>query len=202
MKPITHARKTMLLNYFDVLETQLRFALKEAAASGEAKDEAFISLVAMQVQERLTDDETGGASGPTFKQICKTLENVLDADFMPEAKGDPVKAVRLLKQQLKGQTEFTPPPGGIWQAAKGGAARYEPGGRKPAKSRKHEGKGGKTDRPGKPDRAGPSDKPGKPDQAAGPARPARPESGRKPRPSTDAPRRGKSPKPAGRRRPG
>jgi GTP cyclohydrolase I len=54
----------------------------------------------LQVQERLTDDEAGGASGPTFKQICKTLENVLDADFMPDAKGDPVKAVRLLGQDL------------------------------------------------------------------------------------------------------
>jgi hypothetical protein len=196
LKPITHARKTMLLNYFDVLETQLRFALNDAAARGEATDEAFISLVAMQVQERLTDDEAGGASGPTFKQISKTLENVLDADFMPEAKGDPVKAVRLLKQQLKGQTEFTPPPGGIWQAAKGGAARYEPGGRKPAKSRKHEGKGSK---PGK---SGQSDKPGKPDQAARAARPTRAEGARKPRPAAHAPRPGKSPRPAGRRKPG
>lgn len=195
MKPITHARKTMLLNYFDVLETQLRFALKEAAARGEATDEAFIGLVAMQVQERLTDDEAGGASGPTFKQISKTLENVLDADFMPEAKGDPVKAVRLLKQQLKGQTEFTPPPGGIWQAAKGGAARYEPGGRKPAKSRKP---GRKDDKRGKP---GPSDKPGKPDQTARAARPTRAEGARNPRPAADAPRPGKSPKPAGRRKP-
>lgn len=202
MKPITHARKTMLLNYFDVLETQLRFALKDAAARGEATDEAFISLVTMQVQERLTDDEAGGASGPTFKQISKTLENVLDPDFMPEAKGDPVKAVRLLKQQLKGQTEFTPPPGGIWQAAKGGAARYEPGGRKPAKSRKHEGKGGKPGKPGKSGKSGQADKPGKPDQAVRTARPARPEGARKPRPSADAPRPGKSPKPAGRRKPG
>ena len=192
----------MLLNYFDVLETQLRFALKDAAASGEAKDEAFIGLVAVQVQERLTDDEAGGASGPTFKQICKTLENVLDADFMPDAKGDPVKAVRLLKQQLKGQTEFTPPPGGIWQAAKGGAARYEAGGRKPAKSRKHEGKDGKPGRPDKPGRPGPSDKPGKPGKPDEAARQARPEGARKPRPSADAPRRGKSPKPAGRRKPG
>ncbi len=201
MKPITHARKTMLLNYFDVLETQLRFALKDAAVSGEAKDEAFISLVAMQVQERLTDDETGGASGPTFKQICKTLENVLDADFMLDAQGDPVKAVRLLKQQLKGQTEFTPPADGIWKAAKGGAARYEAGGRKPAKSRKPEGKGAKGAKGAKGGKPGPSDKPGKPDQAARVARAAKPEGARKPRKSTDAPRPGKSPRPAGRRKP-
>jgi hypothetical protein len=202
LKPITHARKTMLLNYFDVLETQLRFALKDAAARGEAKDEAFVSLVAMQVQERLVDDEAGGASGPTFKQICKTLENVLDADFMPDAKGDPVKAVRLLKQQLKGQTEFTPPPGGIWRAAKGGAARYEAGPRAPKKSRKPEGKGGKPGRSGKPDKPGQSEKSGKPEQAVGVARAAKPEGARKPRKSTDAPRPGKSPRPAGRRKPG
>ena len=124
MKPITHARKAMLLEYFNVLETQLAFSLKEAAAAGEAvTGEAFITAVATQVQERMA--QTPESSGPSFQQICKNLENVLDPGFAPEAQGDPLRAVRLLRQQLVEQAEFTPPPGGLWKPAKWATRRKD-----------------------------------------------------------------------------
>lgn len=116
MKPITHARKATLLQYFDVLETQLRLALQEAGAARPGADDAvFIDAVVARVQERLAAGATPEQAPPGPPQIRKQLQNVLDPAFLPEAGGDPLRAVYLLREQLRGQAEFTPPPGGLWR---------------------------------------------------------------------------------------
>lgn len=128
MKPITHARKALLLEYFEVLETQLRFALRDAAAAGTAASSPeFIDNLVDQVQQRLA--QSPDAAGPSHQQIRKTLENVLDPQFTPEANGDPVKAVHILRNQLLEQAAYTPPPEGRWRPSKvapRGAARRKP----------------------------------------------------------------------------
>jgi len=121
LKAITHAQKEMMLQYFEVVETQLRRALKEAAAAGTpTRDPSFIEVITVRVQERIADiaAQIPGASTPSFQQIRKNLETVLDPAFFGNAKGDPIKAVRSLQQQLRCQPEYTPPKGGMWKRAK------------------------------------------------------------------------------------
>ncbi|MSQ71813.1 MAG: hypothetical protein EXR27_11080 [Betaproteobacteria bacterium] len=133
MKTITHAQKEMMLQYFEVVETQLRRALKDAAVEGTpTTDDTFIRIVAARVQERIADIATRipGSSAPSLQQIRKNLEMVLDPVFFGEAKddgtkrgdaigenamGDPIKAVRSLLLQLRQQREYTPPEGGTWK---------------------------------------------------------------------------------------
>ena len=116
MKAITHARKAMILEYFEVLESELGRALNEDAAAGTA---TFIETVATRVQGRMVNvaAQMPEASAPSFQQIRKTLENVLDPDFSGDSHGDPIKAVRSLKQQLRGHPEYTAPKGGTWKRA-------------------------------------------------------------------------------------
>lgn len=121
MKTITHAQKEMMLKYFEVVETQLRRALKEAAAAGTpTTDPSFIKVVTVRVREHIADiaAQIPGASTPSFQQIRKNLEAVLDPAFFGNAKGDPIKAVRSLVQELRSQPEYTPPKGGMWRPAR------------------------------------------------------------------------------------
>ena len=120
MKPVTHARKRMMLEYFAILETQLRLAFEEAAAAGTAStDPAFIELVSGRVLTRIRDVAAAipEASPPSLRQIRKNLENVLDPALRGEAKHDPVKAIHALREELRQQPEYTPPKGGAWQPA-------------------------------------------------------------------------------------
>lgn len=121
MKAITHAQKALMLQYFEVLEIQLRRALKQAAASGAPTiGPAFVERVTARVHDRITAiaAQTPGASAPSLQQIRKNLETVLDPTFFPDAKDDPIKAVRSLLQQLRYQREYTPPQGGMWKPAR------------------------------------------------------------------------------------
>lgn len=121
MKAITHSQKDVMLQYFEVLEIQLRRALKEAAATGApTTGPAFVERVAARVHDRVTAiaAQTPGASAPSLQQIRKNLDTVLDPTFFRDAKGDPIKAVRSLLQQLRYQREYTPPKGGMWRPAK------------------------------------------------------------------------------------
>ena len=79
--------------------------------------------VAARVQERLAPGATRDAAPPSLPQVRKHLQNVLDPAFLPEAKGDPLRAVRLLREQLRGEAEFTPPPGGMWRRGRGSRRR-------------------------------------------------------------------------------
>ena len=108
-----------MLQYFEVLELQLERALKEAPSQtgGSPRDAAFVELVAGRVRERVKGiaGQIPDSSVPSLHQIRKNLEAVLDPVFLDEAKGDPIKAVRLLRQQLRYQPEYTRPQGGAWK---------------------------------------------------------------------------------------
>jgi hypothetical protein len=120
LKPITHARKRMMLEYFGILESQLRLALKEAAAAAKpTTNPAFIELVAGRVFTRMKDVAAGipEAAPPSLRQISKNLENVLDAAAGREANSDPMKAIHALREELRRQPEYTPREGGTWQPA-------------------------------------------------------------------------------------
>jgi hypothetical protein len=110
----------MMLEYFEILEAQLKFALKEAAAAGmPSTNPAFIELVAKRVLARIKDVAAGipEASPPSLRQICKNLENVLDPAAGGEANSDPIKAIHALRDELRRQPEYTAPQGGNWQPA-------------------------------------------------------------------------------------
>lgn len=110
-----------MLQYFGVVETELRRALEEAQATGTpTMDPSFIQIVAARVQQRIAPiaAEIPGASTPSLQQIRKNLETVLDPAFFGDKKGDPIEAVHSLLQQLRRQPEFTPPKGGMWKPAR------------------------------------------------------------------------------------
>ena len=109
-----------MLQYFEVLETQLRRALKESAASGvSTSDASFVDLVARRVQDHVTGiaAQIPESAAPSLQQIRKNLERVLDPRFFDDGSSDPIKAVRSLLQELRYQREFTPPKGGMWKPA-------------------------------------------------------------------------------------
>lgn len=118
MKPITHAQKALMLQYFEVLEVQLRRAIKEASG-GPIGDKAFVEALAARVRERVAGIATQipDSAVPSLQQIRKNLEAVLDPVFLEEAKGDPIEAVRVLARQLRHQPEYTRPQGGVWKHA-------------------------------------------------------------------------------------
>lgn len=107
-----------MLEYFRILETQLRQALQRAAAAGEpTRDPAFIEPLAKDLERRVAAmaARVPEATPPTLQQIRKTLESVLDPAFFEGEGGDPLKAVSVLQQQLRYQKVYTPPEGGPWR---------------------------------------------------------------------------------------
>jgi len=105
-----------MLQYFEVVETQLRRALKEAG-SGTPLGAPFVEIVAARVRDRISAiaAQMPEAAAPSLQQIRKNLEAVLDPAFFGDARGDPIKAVRSLQQELRYQREYTPPKGGTWK---------------------------------------------------------------------------------------
>ena len=115
MKPITHAHRELMLEYFEVLENQLRRALGDGNAE-YANDAAFVDGVAARVHERMAGiaARLPDADVPSLQQIRKNLEAVLDPAFFGGSAGDPLKAVEVLRRQLGHQKVYTPPEGGKW----------------------------------------------------------------------------------------
>ena len=74
----------------------------------------------MRLQVRIAEivADIPEATAPSLQQIRKNLETVLDPAFFGDKKGDPIKAVHSLLQQLRSQPEFTPPKGGMWKPAR------------------------------------------------------------------------------------
>jgi hypothetical protein len=117
LKSITHAQKELMLRYFEVLEAQLRAALKEGKLAGTPPAEpAFIEALAARVHGSVAEIAGGipDASAPSLQQVRKNLQNVLNPDSPGDARHDPIKALRSLLQQLRNQPEFTAPKGGVW----------------------------------------------------------------------------------------
>src|SRR5687768_13154670 len=116
MKTITHAQKKLMMKYFQVLEDELERALEEVDGTVQAGNTTLIETVSGHVHDQaiaiaaLIPD----ASAPSMQQIRKNLETVLDPTFFGDKKGDPIRAVRALKQALSEQLEYTRPKGGAW----------------------------------------------------------------------------------------
>ena len=116
MKTITHAQKKLMIKYFEVLEDELGRALEKIVGDVQTGDTSLIETVSAHVQEQVAGiaAQTPDASAPSMQQIRKNLEMVLDPTFFGGRKGDPIKAVRALKQALREQLEYTKPKGGVW----------------------------------------------------------------------------------------
>jgi hypothetical protein len=109
MKPITHAQKELMLEYFELLEKELSRELAGKAAAGAVPIEAL----AARVHERVARvaERVPGAEPPSLQQVRKNLEAVLDPAFFGEAAGeaDPLRALGVLRQQLRHHKVYTPP---------------------------------------------------------------------------------------------
>jgi hypothetical protein len=116
MKTITHAQKKLMIKYFEVLEDELGRALESIAADVQSGETPLIETVSAHVHEQAVAiaARIPDASAPSMQQIRKNLEAVLDPTFFGASKGDPIKAVRALKQALREQPEYTKPKGGVW----------------------------------------------------------------------------------------
>ena len=118
MKPVTHAQKALMLQYFKVLEDELRLALKETPAAGElAGDASAIDTLAERVRDSALAiaARVEGSSAPSLQQVRKNLQAVFDPVFAGGAEPDPIKAVRALAQELREQPEYTKPVEGVWK---------------------------------------------------------------------------------------
>jgi len=111
MKPITHAQKELMLEYFELLEKELSRALNEKAR--EIQGPAFADELAARVHERVARvaERVEGAAAPSLQQVRKNLEAVLDPAFFGEGArdADPLRALGVLRQQLRHQTVYTKP---------------------------------------------------------------------------------------------
>lgn len=117
-----------MLEYFNVLETALRAALRAAdAAGGPTRGAAIVEPLVKDLERRVAAmaARVPEAAPPTLQQIRKTLESVLDPAFFEGEGGNPLKAVATLRDQLRYQKAWTPPEGGAWRP--GGAGRRRGG---------------------------------------------------------------------------
>ena len=108
VKPITHAHKELMLEYFELLEKELRRELAGAAPGAVPLD-----ALAARVHERVARvaERVPDAAPPSLQQVRKNLEAVLDPAFFGEAAGeaDPLRALEVLRQQLRHHKVYTPP---------------------------------------------------------------------------------------------
>lgn len=105
-----------MIKYFEVLENELGRALENCAGDVQAGNTSLIETVSAHVHEQAVGiaAQIPDASAPSIQQIRKNLEMVLDPTFFDGKKGDPIRAVRALKQALREQLEYTRPKGGVW----------------------------------------------------------------------------------------
>jgi hypothetical protein len=108
VKPITHAQKELMLEYFALLERELRRVVNRNA--GGAIDSASVEELEARIAARLAAlaARVPGASAPSRQQIRKNLEAVLDPAFFGQGEpSDPLRAVRALREQLGWQKAYT-----------------------------------------------------------------------------------------------